>query len=80
MGLLGNLFGTGEVNPGTTETHAQVQTPGRVVLQFQAREDFECKELGSVYAKGMKYSVREGNHVLLNFVNKWAKEGKVATT
>lgn len=50
---------------------------GATIARFEALEDFSCEELGSVYAKGMRYNIREGNTVLPPFVDQWIEEGKV---
>ena len=50
---------------------------GATIAKFEALEDFECKELGSVYVKGMRYNIREGNEILPPFVEQWLEEGKV---
>ncbi|HEY9200761.1 MAG TPA: hypothetical protein VIQ81_04105 [Gammaproteobacteria bacterium] len=56
----------------------QVKQPtGRVLSYFRPTETFECEENGSVYVKGQRYQVREGNEQLQQLVADWEELGKV---
>jgi len=50
---------------------------GKVLQRFVALKNFECEVTGSVYVKGAKYNIREGNPDLVKRVAKWVKQGKV---
>lgn len=46
-------------------------------FQFRALADFASPETKSHYAKGLTYTVREGNKALAALVEKWMTEKKV---
>ena len=50
---------------------------GRVLQRFTALEDFTCDVTGSVYVKGAKYNIREGNPLLIERVASWLEQNKV---
>ncbi len=54
------------------------QTPfGRAVTIFTPAQDFQEKELSSVYVKGRSYTVREGDEKLASYVVQWVIKGLV---
>lgn len=53
------------------------QPTGKVLFYFSPTQTFECEENGSVYIKGQRYQVREGNEPLQQLVSNWVESGKV---
>ena len=48
-----------------------------VVGYFTPTKEFTCEDTGSVYMKGQKYALRQGNDALAKRVAKWRKQKKV---
>ncbi len=46
-------------------------------MRFTALEDFYSPELKSSYVKGLSYTVRPGDVLLVKLVPTWIDEGKV---
>lgn len=48
-----------------------------VLYAFIALRSFSAPEVGTIYMRGMKYYVREGNTKLADLVDQWVIEGFV---
>ncbi len=73
MDKVGKLFGK-KAKTSTSGRTITAQIPsGRVLLNFVPLKDFFSEDFHSQYTQGMKYSLREGNTKLAEFLPQWQK-------
>lgn len=71
------MFGFFE-KKATPKSHIRQVTAGnRIIGEFTALENFVCPDTESVYVKGMKYNIREGNKHVQDVLPIWEATGKV---